>query len=308
MRRSLTSRAARVLATWLALAQIAAAQASQDTSSQSEPKPAESMARATTKDEDMTDQQARSHFRLGREYYQLGRFPDAAREFEVAYGLSGRAALLYNVYISYRDALDTPKAAAALRGYLAAVPDAPDRENLSARLAALESQVAQSKADAEREAAQRAELERLTREAEAKRREPVYSAPPAAAASRPWWPWIVVGAGVIATATGVTLGALAKSDASALREQCVTDPRDEGARAPLTAGNACSPSIDLEKRRDSIQTQALVGDVLWIGGAALTLTGLVLAVVLPANEHHESPPLTAACVPGSCQAALHLSF
>ncbi|HET8936751.1 MAG TPA: hypothetical protein VFN67_25080 [Polyangiales bacterium] len=51
-------------------------------------------------------------------HYQLGRFQDAAREFEVAYGLSGRAALLYNVYISYREALDTPKAAGALRGYL----------------------------------------------------------------------------------------------------------------------------------------------------------------------------------------------
>ena len=265
------------------------------------------MARATTQDEDMTDQQARSHFRLGREYYQQGRFPDAAREFEVAYGLSGRAALLYNVYISYRDALDTPKAAAALRGYLAAVPDAPDRENLAARLAALESQVAQSQADAEREAAQRAELERLTREAEAKRTQPVYSAPPAAAASRPWWPWLVVGAGVIATGTGVTLGALATRDASSLRDQCVTDPKDEGARAPLTVGSACAPSLDLEKRRDAIQTQALVGDVLWIGGAALTLTGLVLAVVLP-DQRPDEPPLTAACVPGSCHATLHLSF
>jgi len=266
------------------------------------------MARATTKDEDMTDAQARSHFRLGREYYQLGRFPDAAREFEVAYGLSGRAALLYNVYISYRDALDTPKAAAALRGYLAAVPDAPDRENLSARLAALEAQVAQSQADTERQEAQRMEVERLKREAEAKRNEPVYSAPPAAAPSRPWWPWLVVGAGVVATAAGVTLGGLASRDASALRSQCVADPSTDGASAPLTAGNACAPSIDLEGRRDAIQTQALVGDVLWIGGAAVTLTGLVLALVLPPNERADAPPLTAACMPGSCRAALHLRF
>lgn len=300
-----------VITAWLALfvlAPAAAAGAQAPEEAAPKPTPAETMARATTKDEDMTDQQARSHFRLGREYYQLGRFADAASEFEVAYGLSGRASLLYNVYISYRDALDTPKAAAALRGYLAAVPDAPDRENLSARLAALEGQVAQSKADAEREAAQRKELDRLTREAEAKRSEPVYSAPPAAAASRPWWPWLVVGAGVVATATGLTLGGLATSDASALRAHCVADPSTDGARAPLTAGKACSPGIDLAGRRDAIQTQALVGDVLWIGGAALTLTGLVLAVVLPPNERPDAVPLTAACVPGSCQAALHLSF
>jgi tetratricopeptide (TPR) repeat protein len=265
------------------------------------------MARATTKDEDMTDQQARSHFRLGREYYQLGRFPEAAREFEVAYGLSGRAALLYNVYISYRDALDTPKAAAALRGYLAALPDAPDRENLSARLAALEAQVAQSQADREREQAQRDEVERLKHEAEA--RAQAVLAPPTAAPSRPWWPWLVVGAGVVVAATGVTLGGLASSDASALRSQCVADPSKEGASAPLMPGQACAPSIDLEARRDSIQTQALVGDVLWASGAALTLTGLVLAVLLPANEHEPNPPpLRAACLPGSCQAALHLRF
>lgn len=261
----------------------------------------------------MTDLQARSHFRLGREYYQLGRFPEAAREFEVAYGLSGRAALLYNVYISYRDAQDPPKAAAALRGYLAAVPDAPDRENLQARLSALESQVAQSKADAQREEAQRQEVERLKREAEAraqaKRAGPNESLPPAAAASRPWWPWLLVGAGVAAAATGLTLGGLATSDASALRSQCVADPRTDGASAPLTPGSACAPSVELEDRRDAIQTQALVGDVLWIGGAALTLTGLVLAVVLPAQEHESQPaPLTAACVPGRCQAALHLRF
>jgi tetratricopeptide (TPR) repeat protein len=291
----------------LAWAQVVEAQAAPDSSSAPE-----SMARATTKDEDMTDQQARSHFRLGREYYQLGRFPEAAREFEVAYGLSGRAALLYNVYISYRDALDTPKAAAALRGYLAALPDAPDRENLSARLAVLETQVAQSQADREREQAQREEVERLKHEAEARaqaKHSESLPAPPAAAPSRPWWPWLVVGAGVVAAATGVTLGGLAGSDASALRAQCVADPKKEGASAPLTSGQACAPSIDLEGRRDSIQTQALVGDVLWVSGAALTLTGLVLAVLLPADERDLNPaPLRAACVPGACQAALHLRF
>jgi hypothetical protein len=297
---------------WLALPAISAAQASPS------PSPAtnsssEAMSRATTTDADMTDLQARSHFRLGREYYQQGRFQDAAREFEVAYGLSGRAALLYNVYISYREALDTPKAAGALRGYLAALPEAPDRENLSARLTALEAQVAQSRVDAEREQAQRAEVERLRGEAEAraesaKRAEPVREAPPSEA-SRPWWPWLVVGAGVVATATGLTLGGLASSDATGLRAQCVADPRTEGASAPLTAGTSCAPSVDVENRRDSIQTQAMVGDVLWIGGAALTLTGLVLAVVLPPTERDPNRmPLRAACTPSTCQAALHLRF
>jgi hypothetical protein len=105
------------------------------------------------------------------------------------------------------------------------------------------------------------------------------------------------------------LGGLATSDASGLREQCVADPRTDGARAPLTQGTSCAPSVEVEKRRDSIQSQAMVGDVLWVGGAALAVTGLVLAIVLPPSERESKPmPLTAACGPGSCQAALHLSF
>jgi hypothetical protein len=113
----------------------------------------------------------------------------------------------------------------------------------------------------------------------------------------------------VATATGVTLGGLANSDAAGLRSQCVADPRTDGASAPLTPGQSCAPSVDLESRRDSIQTQAMVGDVLWIGGAALTLTGLVLAVVLPATEREPNRlPLRAACSPTTCQAALHLRF
>src|SRR5262245_26705132 len=98
-------------------------------------KPTETMEQSTATDADMTDQQARGHFRLGRELYSQGRFADAAKEFEIAYGLSGRGSLLYNVYLAYRDAQDTVNAARALRGYLTAVADAPDRPHLEARLA-----------------------------------------------------------------------------------------------------------------------------------------------------------------------------
>jgi hypothetical protein len=119
----------------------------------------------------------------------------------------------------------------------------------------------------------------------------------------------VVGAGVVATAAGLTLGGLASSDAAGLRAQCVADPRTDGASAPLTVGTSCAPSVDVEKHRDAIQTQAMVGDVLWIGGAALTLTGLVLAIVLPPNERDPNRvPLRAACTPSRCQAELHLRF
>src|ERR1700748_2588956 len=64
------------------------------------------------------EEKARGHFRLGRAYYDNGDFAQAAIEFEAAYRISGKAALLYNIYLAYRDASDTRHAADALRKYL----------------------------------------------------------------------------------------------------------------------------------------------------------------------------------------------
>lgn len=275
--------------------------------------PTESMEQATTTDQDMVDLQARSHFRLGREYYELGRFAEAAQEFEIAHGLSGRGSLLFNVYLAHRDAQNTEKAAEALRGYLVAVPDAPDREHLTARLAALEAQVAQARA-AEQQAraaeqqqqAETAEAERQRQAAEARARAAERAAQQRP--TRPWWPWLVVGAGALSAGAGVALGALASSDADALRDECVADPTDAGASAPLVPGNACAPTIDVASRRDSIQTKALIGDALWIGGAVVGVTGLILALALP-DEYPEAPAsVSAGCGPDQCHANLKVQF
>lgn len=279
-----------------------------------QPQPApESMSQSTTTDADMTDQQARGHFRLGRELYGQGRFREAAQEFEVAYGMSGRSQLLFNVYLAYRDAQDTQNAARALRGYLSAVPDAPDREHLTARLAALDAEL---KAEAEAAAAQRAQAESARQEAEQAREERDATERRAAEAerraaqrpSRPIWPWLVASGGVVAAGAGLVLGALASSDADELRDACVLDPRREGASAPLMAGTHCAPSVDLESRRDSIQTQAIVADALWIGGAVITVTGLVLAFALPDEYPEEPPPVTAACSLDGCRGQVAFAF
>jgi tetratricopeptide (TPR) repeat protein len=276
--------------------------------------PTESMSQATTTEQDMADAQARAHFRLGREYYEQGRFADAAKEFEVAYGMSGRGSLLFNVYLAYRDAQDTANAARALRGYLAATPDAADREHLSARLAALEATLQQAEADAERQRAEAAAAEAKTAEAERERAESDRRAAEAERRaqlrpSRPLWPWLVFGGGVAIAGTGVVLGVLASGDADDLRADCVADPRTDGAGAPLTGGSHCAPAVDLASRRDSIQTQALIADALWIGGAVIGVTGLVLAFALP-DEYPEleESPVAAGCGPDGCHASLQLSF
>lgn len=275
----------------------------------------ESMAQATTSDQDMTDAQARAHFRLGREAYEQGRFADAAQEFEIAYGLSGRGQLLYNVYLAYRDAQDTPNAARALRGYLAAVPDAPDHEHLQARLTALEATVtADQEAEAAR-AAEQAEQQRQLEEAERRAVEAEQRAQQGTGptTSRPWWPWLVFGGGVALGAVGGALAAVAGGDADALRRSCVTQSATVGVEQPLQLGTSCSPSVDLAGRRSTIQTEAAVADALWIGGSLIAITGLVLAFVLPDDVSQPeggtpAPTVSAGCGPTGCSGSLTVSF
>ena len=84
------------------------------------------------------ESEARMHFRVGRAYYDSGRFLEAAHEFEEAYRQSDRPQLLYNIFVAYRDAGRLQEAMEALRRYLELVPDAENRDQLTARLAAME--------------------------------------------------------------------------------------------------------------------------------------------------------------------------
>ncbi len=54
----------------------------------------------------ITDRIARNHFENGNEYFRLGRYSEAAREFEHAYEISHQNELLYNVAWSYELAGD----------------------------------------------------------------------------------------------------------------------------------------------------------------------------------------------------------
>ena len=72
---------------------------------------------------------AKAHYNTGEVNYEHGRFADAAREFEEAYRLSGKAPLLYNVGKSYDGGNDFAHALDAYQRFLAAAPpDNPDRD------------------------------------------------------------------------------------------------------------------------------------------------------------------------------------
>ncbi len=210
------------------------------------------------------DSEAREHFKLGRSFYEAGRFQQAAEEFEVAYRLSARPQLLYNVYVARRDAGGLPSAVEALRNYLAQVPDAPDRVNLEARLSSLEAQV---KRQEEQEAA-RAASERKAAEAEAKvktrtRTERVRSVVPL----------VLMGTGGALLLGSAVTGGLALSNAGKLDKEC--------------AGSLCPPSE--QSGVDATKTLAITTDVLWAVGGAAAVTGLILFLTGALDKEREVP-------------------
>src|SRR5688500_16104728 len=90
---------------------------------------------------------ARGHFLLGRAHVEAGRFAEAAEQFQRAYDISHRPQLLYNVFLSHRDAGNLPAAIAALRQYLVELPEVTDRPALEQRLRTMESLQAQRGGD-----------------------------------------------------------------------------------------------------------------------------------------------------------------
>jgi tetratricopeptide (TPR) repeat protein len=85
---------------------------------------------------------AKAHFKTGEIYYEAGRYPDAAREFEEAFRLTGRVELLYNMGRSYDRVGDSVRALAAYRRLLKEVPDSKDALEVKERIEALRHQVA----------------------------------------------------------------------------------------------------------------------------------------------------------------------
>jgi tetratricopeptide (TPR) repeat protein len=222
----------------------------------------------------MPDQEAKSHFKVGKSLYETGRFSEAAAEFEQAYALSKRVELLYNVYVAHRDASDLPRAIDALRRYLElAELDEAARVNLNARLRAMEEANSRSGEAAEAAGPAQAPADGAARpETGAEPQpEPAPRFMPAAGAAEyevdadsSALPYALMGIGGAAFAAGLVSAVLASSKISELEDTC----RDD----------VCPPpsEFDLEGERDDARTLrtvafALLGGGLVIGGAGVTL-------------------------------------
>src|SRR5689334_8423294 len=123
--------------------------------------------------------EARRHVEEGVTHYDAGRYQQAIDEFELAYRLSRRPALLFNIARAEGKLGHDDIAIAFLRRYLEERPDAPDASSvmaeIDARQRALEASRDRMKAEAEAQAA-RKQAEELTAQARAQKAAP----PPAA--------------------------------------------------------------------------------------------------------------------------------
>ena len=89
-----------------------------------------------------TELEARNLFEAGEVVFTAGRYADALDYFQRAHALSGRPALLYNIALCHDRLRDDEIAIGAYERYLAAVPAAPNRDEVEGRLAALRAAVA----------------------------------------------------------------------------------------------------------------------------------------------------------------------
>jgi tetratricopeptide (TPR) repeat protein len=269
------------------------------------------------------EEKARAHFRLGRAYYDNGDFAQAAVEFESAYRISQRSALLYNIYLAYRDASDTRHAAQALRKYLELEQKVENRGQLESRLAALERSLAEDSpatpqpmaakpaaqpagADPNKLAAGGASALISETPPASLSAAPAASAPSRSHANRPSqiFPLVLMGSGGAMVLTSVITGVMTlgkKSDLTTAQDQC----QKLGNCQSLTPTRVAE--LDAAKR--SGKTLALVTDVLLFGGLAVAGTGAVLFFLNRGRE--EKPSATTAslaCAPGACLGSLRTRF
>ena len=92
------------------------------------------------------DERARAHFQSGRAYFDTADYESALREFNQAYALSHRPALLYNIYAAHERLGNLEEAIRYLERYLAEGGEIPDRATLEVRLRNLRARVADASA------------------------------------------------------------------------------------------------------------------------------------------------------------------
>jgi tetratricopeptide (TPR) repeat protein len=88
---------------------------------------------------------AREHYVRGTKLFDLGKYKEAAEEYELAYQEKDDPALLYNIAQAYRLAGDNESALRAYRGYLRRQPTTPNRAEVEGRISELQATIEQQR-------------------------------------------------------------------------------------------------------------------------------------------------------------------
>jgi tetratricopeptide (TPR) repeat protein len=139
---------------------------------------------------------ARQHFEAGSKLYDLGKFDDAAHEYEEAYKAKSDPALLFNIGQAYRAAGKSQDAIVAYKAFLRNAPDAPNRADVEGHIAKL-----QKNLDDQHASQSQTQTQTLTQTQTQTQTQtgptPLY---------KKWWLWTAVGGAV---AIGVIAGVVA---------------------------------------------------------------------------------------------------
>jgi tetratricopeptide (TPR) repeat protein len=251
-------------------------------------------AAATTKSED----EARAHFLLGRSFHDKGEFAKAAEQFELAYAASGRPALLYNLFVAYRDANDAKHAADALRRYLALEQNVENRPQLEAKLEAMDAALA---AQVIEEAANPQPAQEEAQPSDEPQPVPVSDVEPMTEpeeSSFPIGPVIVMGVGGAMMLGSIATGLMASGAQSDLEKECPT---------------RMNCSADLEDTASKGETMALVTDILLFGGIAVAAGGAAWLLLGSGGSESSASARDAThasvmCTDKACAASVRGSF
>jgi tetratricopeptide (TPR) repeat protein len=218
--------------------------------------------------------EAKELFDQGVAAYGEGNYEAAIAAWEKSYAISERPLIWESIAHAY-ERMGNPRKA---REYLVRWRQAAPQEehstldtrlrNLDARIAREEETLAVSKVEEKEE-----QKERAARE-DKEKRAAQDKAPRAKDASvRPLWPgFVLLGTGGASVIAGVTFDILAQAERRDAKQSCVS----------TDSGQICLTSARDAIRRSN--TFAMVGDILWITGAAVAASGLVLVLT------HEGAP------------------
>ncbi len=211
------------------------------------------------------DERAKAHFLAGQSYYDQASYADALKEFNEAYRLSKKPALLYNIARCFEGLGQLGDAVSMLERYLTDEPDTSDRTSIEERIRNLK--------ERQKRAAEAAAPPPPAPPKVAEAPAPPPPPPPVSdhAPRHRRWTYIVGGAGIAILGGALGTGLASQLDYNSLHDDC--------------PNKTCAGVANAQSRIDSGKQLSLATDVLWPVGAAAVATGIVLFFVEGRHAH-----------------------